>query len=184
MNSSNLEMELHPDRAIYEKILSVSSTLFESVKSAPLLIRSNFPSVLRNNNFGLALIVTRKYAFLEVTTKLKAKKEYSQARADKYRLIFATEYSNSPAFIFVNNSRLGRISGLTTENAVAVKVGSNFSFCIWDYTNRCTNNGKINTQTVDLLYVVGFGDKIHPEDAWQEFDALIRVTLTDWGKVK
>lgn len=184
MNHFDLEMEQHPDRAISDKILSVSQGLFDSVRNAPLSARTSFPTILRKNNFGLALWVTRKYAFLEVTTKLKARRDHNSERLGKYRSIFTSVESNKPAIFSVSNSRLCRFANLKTEGAAAVSLGRDFSFCVWDLENRNSQNGRESVQKADLLYVVGFGSKIHPGDAWQEFDSLIRVTISDWSNPK
>ena len=59
-------------------------------------------------------------------------------------------------------------------------LGEDISLAIWGLT--CTNSlsGIKRVTKTGLLYVVGYGPKIHPETAWEEFDAMIRVTFSKW----
>lgn len=183
-HTHELDLTVNPRREIAEKILGVSTVLFEAVKSAPLSLRAQFPSILRNNNFALAVRVTKKFAFLEVTSKFKAQKTRESERVATYRQLFCTKDSGEHAIFAVDKSRLCRFSGLTLEGARAFRVGSDFSLCVWDARNSQILGDRRVITSVDLLYVVGFGDQIHEDDAWQEFDALIRVTLADWSAPK
>jgi hypothetical protein len=158
--------------------------LFDTVKAAPLSARVGFPEVLRNNNFGLTLRVTNSHAFLEVTTKLRANRARDAERLQAYRQIFTSKDSRQPAVFAIDGSRFIRFSGFTAEAPHAFALGSNFSMCAWDIRSRTLVEGRPRSFDIDVLYVVGFGRSIPAEEAWQEFDALIRVTLSDWGGVR
>lgn len=183
-HSSELDLRSNSRREIADKILSIANSLFESVKNAPISVRASFPAILRNNNFALTVYVTKKYAFLEVTSKFRAQKSREPERVSAYRQIFNPKDSGKPALIGFDNARLCRISNLTLEGAHAFGLGSDISFCIWDSKNSLVLNGRPISNTIDVLYVVGFGAQIREDDAWQEFDALIRVTLADWSTPK
>lgn len=186
MTSPEHELDLtsNPRWEIADKILIVANLLFDSVKNAPLSLRTSFPNILRNNNFGLAARVTRKYAFLEVTSKFRAQRTREPERLATYRRFLCAEDSGKPVAFAINKSRLGRFSGITVEGSHAISIGSDSSFCVWDSRNILTFADRRITTAVDLLYVVSFGDQIREDECWQEFDALIRVTLADWSTHK
>lgn len=149
-----------------------------------MLLRVNFPSVLRNNNFALAVHVTKKYAFVEVTSKFKAQKTREVDRLAAYRQFFTPKDSGRPAIFALDNARLCRFSGMTLEGAPAFSVGSDISLCVWDARSSQILDGRRVATSIDVLYVVGFDDQIREYSAWEEFDALIRVTLADWSAPK
>lgn len=184
IRQGEIDLTPSPKREIADKIIGISNALFDSVKNAPLSVRASFPGILRNNNFALTVRVTKSYAFLEVTSKFRAQHARETERVAAYRQIFCLKDSGKPALFAFDKSRLCRISGVTLEGAHAFSLGSDLSLCAWDVRNTLVANGRRITNTIDLLYVVGFGDQIHEDDAWQEFDALIRITLADWSARK
>lgn len=184
IRSSELDLTPNPRREIAEKILSISNALFESVKGAPLSLRAKFPAILRNNNFALSIRVTKEYAFLDVTSKLKAQRSRELDRLAAYRQYFCSKDSGKPSIFALDKARLCRFSGLTLEGAHAFSIGSDVSLCMWDTRNSTTFDGRRVTNSIDLLYVVSFGQQLLEDDAWQEFDALIRITLADWSTPK
>ena len=184
MSPAQLDLTESPRHDIGAGILSVASSLFEAVKSAPLGRRANFPEVLRNNNFGFAVRVTSRYAFLEVTSKLRAQKARDQERLAAYRQIFTAKEINGPALFALERSRFARFSGMTLDAPHAFALGADVSLCIWDARSAATVDGRRRVFDIDVLYVVGFGSTIPIEDATQEFDALIRITLADWSSTR
>ena len=184
MSPAQLDLTESPRRDIGAGILSVASSLFEAVKSAPLGIRANFPKVLRNNNFGFAVRVSSRYAFLEVTSKLRAQKARDQERLAAYRQIFTAEETNEPALFTFEGSRFLRFSGLTLDAPHAFGLGADVSLCVWDAQSTTIVDGRHRVFDIDVLYVVSFGSTIPIEDATQEFDALIRITLADWSTTR
>lgn len=184
MKQTELDFSLTPRRETSDRILSTATALFEAVKSAPLSARTNFPKVLRNNNFALAARVTTTHAFLEVTTKLHAHRSREADRLQAYRQLFTSVDSGEPAIFKIDRARLIRISGVTLEGPHAFAIGADISMCAWDARSTAVFNGRKQTHDIDILYVVGFGETIREHDAWQEFDALIRVTLSDWSGIR
>ena len=184
MKQLELDFASNPRREIADRILSVASELFDSVKSAPMSARKELPQVLRNNNFGFAVRVTATHAFLEVTTKLRAHRSRELDRLRAYRQIFTSIESGQPAVIKVDKARLVRVSNLTLEAPHAFALGSDFSMCAWEARSTTTVDGKKSTHDIDIIYVVGFGETISVDDVWQEFDTLIRVTLSDWSGIR
>lgn len=184
MTQRELDLAVTPNRETGDRILSVANALFDAVKSAPLSARAQFPSVLRNNNFALAIRATTTHAFLEVTTKLHAHRSREADRLRAYRQIFTSIKSGQPAIFRVDRARLVRISGATLEAPHAFALGSDFSMCAWDVRSTTVLNGQKQTHDIDIIYVVGFGEIIREDDAWQEFDTLIRVTLSDWSGIR
>lgn len=185
MKPLELDFSAAPRRETGARILSVSNALFDAVKSAPISARANFPKVLRNNNFALAVHATRTHAFLEVTTKLHAHRDREANRLRAYRQIFTSQAAGHPSLFKIDKARLVRIGGGgALEAPHAFALGSDFSMCAWDL--RCTTvlNGQKQTHNIDVIYVVGFGEAIREDDAWQEFDTLIRVTLSDWSGIR
>lgn len=178
---NDLDLTPHPRRDIAEKVLSVSSALFDAVKLAPLSLRASLPSILRTNNFGLAVRVTRQYAFLEITSKFRAQRSRENERVAAYRQFFTPKDSGKPAIFSFDKARFCRVSSLTTEGAPAFSLGRDVSLCVWDIRNSQAVRERRITTDIDLLYVVGFGDQLHDDESWQEFDALIRITLADWS---
>lgn len=181
MSTTQLDLTESTKRDIGAGILSVATSLFEAVKSAPLGKRTNFPEILRNNNFGISVRVTSRYAFLEVTSKLRAQKARDQERLAAYRQIFTAKESNEPALFALERSRFTRFSDMTLEAPHAFSLGADVSMCIWDVRSESNVDGRRRVFDIDVLYVVGFGPTIPIEDAAQEFDALIRITLSDWS---
>jgi len=173
-----------PRREIADKILAVAGGLFEAVKSAPLSARVKFPKVLQKNNFALALRVTSTHAFLEVTTKLQAQRSRETARVNAYRQIFTSTDSGEASIFKIDKVKLVRISGATLEAPHAFAIGKDFSMCAWDIRSTANVGGRILSHDLDVIYVVGFGSSIREEDAWQELDALIRVTIADWSGIR
>lgn len=180
-NMKDLDLASNPRHEIGERILSVSNALFDSVKKTPLTVRDKFPQVLKNNNFALVARVTKKYAFLEVTTKLKAQRTRDNDRVKKYREFFTPKESNLPAAISIDNSRYMRIEKINLRGTHAISLGSDVSLCLSEVKRSSFEAGNPITSSLDILYVVAFGAQIREDDAWQEFDALIRVTLSDWS---
>ena len=125
--------------------------------------------------------VTKRYAFLEVTTKLKAQRTRDNDRVKKYREFFTPKESNLPAVFGLDNSRYIRIEGINLRGAHAISIGSDVSLCLSGVKKSSPEAGNPITSSLDILYVVAFGAQIREDDAWQEFDALIRVTLADWS---
>lgn len=181
IGSNHLDLTPHPRRDIADKVLSVSTALFDSVKLAPLPLRSGLPSILRNNNFALAVRVTRRYAFLEVTSKFRAQKSRENDRLTTYRQFFTPKESGKPAIFAFDKARLCRVSNVTADGAPAFSIGRDVSMCVWDVRNSQVVGDKRVTTDIDLLYVVSFGDQLHDDESWQEIDALIRITLADWS---
>jgi hypothetical protein len=175
-----LDFTPNPRREIGDKILSVASSLFESVKHAPLHLRRTFPNVLKNNNFAPTVRVTRDYAFLEITTKLKAQSN----RTDIYRRFFSPKELQRPAIIAIDKARFARVGAISMEGGYGFSIGSDFSLCAWDLKSSVVEHGKQSHKSIDLVYVVGFGDQIRQEEAWQEFDALIRLSISDWSSTR
>ena len=184
MSPTSIDLTESPKRDIGAGILSVASSLFEAVKSAPLGKRAKFPEILRNNNFGISVRVTNQYAFLELTSKLRAQKARDQERLAAYRQIFTTKESNEPALFALERSRFARFSGMTLDAPHAFALGADVSLCIWDARSASNVDGRRRVFDIDVLYVVSFGPTIPIEDAAQEFDALIRVTLSDWSSAR
>lgn len=177
----DLDFSLSPNRETGERILLVANALFDAVKSAPLALRTQFPKVLRNNNFALAVRVTTTHAYLEVTTKLRAQRSREADRLRAYRQIFTSASSGQPAIFRIDKSRLIRISRATLESPHAFALGSDLSMCAWDVSSTTHINGQKQSHDIDIIYVIGFGETLREDDAWQEFDTLIRVTLSDWS---
>lgn len=179
--SSELDLTPNPRREIGEKIIQIGNSLFESVKSAPPSLRSGFPNVLRNNNFALAVRVTKNYAFLEVTTKARAPKSREMHRSAVYRQFFTSKSSSRRAAFAIDRSRLCRFSEISIKGTHVFSLGSDFSICVSDARCITISGGRTVSSAIDVVYVVGFGDQIREDEAWQEFDALIRITLADWS---
>lgn len=184
MKNSHIDLTPSPRPAIREKILKTATPLFEAVKRAPVALRTNFPEALRSNNFGLLAHVTRQYAFLEVTTKFRAQPNKWQERLHAYKQIFTSSSSGEQAVFNVNQSRFIQIAKLTAEAHHAFSLGSNFSMCAWEVRSVSEEDGKKTTYDIDAIYVVGFGSEILEVDSWQEFDSLIRLTISDWSGLK
>lgn len=184
MTQPELDFSVSPSRETGDRILTVANELFDAVKSAPLVARTQFPKVLRNNNFALAVRVTTTHAFLEVTTKLHAHRSRELDRLKAYRQIFTSTDSGQPAIFKIERARLIRISGATLEAPHAFAIGSDFSMCTWETRATAVINGHKQSHDIDVLYVVGFGETIREDHAWQEFDTLIRVTLSDWSGIR
>lgn len=184
MTASPLDLSISPKREIADQILSVATSLFDSVKNAPLAARKNLPAILRSNNFGIALRLTSKHAFLEITTKLHSHKNREIERLRAYRQIFTSIESGEGAVFKIDKARLARIGGMTLEAPHAFAIGSDFSLCAYEVRSSSIFEGKKSTHDIDIIYVVGFGEIISVEDSWQEFDALIRVTLSDWSNAR
>jgi hypothetical protein len=172
-----LDFSATPRRETAERVLSIASTLFEAVKAAPLTARKTFPTVLRSNNFALAVRATPTHTFLEVTTKLRAHRNRELHRTQTYRQIFTSIDSGDKA-------RLVRFGGGTLEAPRAFAIGSDMSMCAWDTKCITTQNDEKQSHEIDIIYVVGYGSSIREDDCWQEFDTLIRVTLSDWSGVQ
>jgi hypothetical protein len=181
MKQLELDFSVTPRRETGDRILSVANALFDAVKSAPVTARTHFPEVLRNNNFGLAVLATTTHAFLEVTTKWRAHRSREADRLRAYRQIFTSIESGQLALVRVNQVRLARFGRMTLEAPHPFALGSDISLCAWDVRSTTVVNGQKQTHDIDVLYVVGFGDSIREDDAWQEVDTLIRVTLSDWS---
>lgn len=181
MKQVELDLSSSPRREIADQILLVASALFDSVKSAPMSARKNLPQILRNNNFGFAVRVTATHAFLEITTKLHAHRSREAERLRAYRQIFTSIESGQPAIFKVDKARLIRIGAMTLEAPHAFALGSDLSMCAWEARSTTKVAGKMSTHDIDIIYVVGFGEAISVDDVWQEFDTLIRVTLSDWS---
>lgn len=184
MTASSLDLSNSPRREIADQIHSVATSLFDSVKSAPLAARKNLPEILRNNNFGIAIRVTPAYAFLEVTTKLYSQKIREPERLRAYRQIFTSKESGEFAGFIIDKTRLARVGRMTVEAPHVFALGSDFSLCAYEVRSSTIFEGKRSTYKNDIIYVVGFGETISAEDSWQEFDALIRVTLADWSRTR
>lgn len=181
MGSPQLDLSLSARQDVAAKIHSVASSLFGAVKAAPAALRSHFPKVLRNNNFGFAVRVTKTHAFLEVTSKLNAHQSRDAERLRAYRQIFTSIESGDQAIFKMHDARLVRIGAMTLEAPHAFALGSDFSMCAWEARSSTVVNGKQSKFDIDIIYVIGFGKAIPIDDAWQEFDTLIRVTLADWS---
>ena len=181
---NDLDLTPNPRREIGEKILTIGNSLLESVKNVPISNRAGFPEVLRNNNFALAVRVTKDYAFLEITTKARAPKSREAERLSVYRQFFTPLNSGERAVFTVDQSRVCRFGEMTLEADHAFSLGSDVSICIWNVRFISTIRNQRISKTIGALYVVGFGEKIREEEAWQEFDALIRLTLADWSAAR
>lgn len=155
------------------KIISSSNQLFEAVKSSPLQSRKKFPSVLKNNNFESILRLTTTHAFLEVMSKTKARSERDRGKA--YRNIFASTRGTAMMKL---QSRFSRVSDVTFIGPHAFELGTDTSLCVWDVIHKLNESDK--GENINLLYAVGFGKEIKREDAWLEFDSLIRISFDDW----
>ena len=184
MTASSLDLSPSPRRVTGERILAVATPLFEAVKVAPIGIRAKFPSILRNNNFALAVHVTRQHAFLEVTGKFRAQVARAADRLLVYRQVFTTPTSGEPALFTLTGTRLARMADFTAKAPHAFALGSDFSMCAWNLRSTATIDGNHRSHDIDIIYVVGFGRSIHEADCWQEFDSLIRVTLSDWSGMR
>lgn len=184
LKTATLDLASNPRPQIAERIYRVAEDLFDAVKRAPLSARGTFPSIFHNNNFALAVHVTGRYAFLEITSKFRAQKSNQRDRLSAYRQLFCTKESGEPAIFALDKARLCRFSSLNTQGAHAFSLGSDLSLCVWDIRSSASINNRSSTSKVDVLYVVGFGEQIHEDTAWREFDALIRVTLADWSAFK
>jgi hypothetical protein len=184
MSQDSLDLSPSTNPWAGEQILSVAAPLFDAVKAAPLKVRENFPSILRNNNFSFAVHVTKRYAFLEVTGKFRAQRTRLVDRLNAYRQIFTDSSSGEPAIFTVTDARLVRVARLTAEAPHAFALGSDFSMCAWDMRSTTTAGGKPVSHQIDIIYVVGFGKNIREADCWQEFDSIIRITLSDWSGMR
>lgn len=184
MTHAQLDLSPHPRIDVADRIQSVASSLFDSVKAAPASVRARFPKVLRNNNFGFAVRVTKTHAFLEVTTKLHAHQSRAAERLAAYRQIFTSIGAGDTAIFKVNDARLVRIGAMSLEAPHAFALGSDFSLCAWEVRSSSDVKGKKSIHDIDIIYVVGFGSSIPIDDAWREFDTLIRVTLADWSAAR
>ena len=184
MKQIELDFSSSPRREIADQILAVASALFDSVKSAPMSARKKLPKILRNNNFGLSVRLTATHAYLEVSTKLHAQRSREVERLRAYRQIFTSMESGQPAVFNVDKVRLVRIGAMGFEAPHAFALGSDFSMCAWEIRSTTIVDGKKSTHDIEIIYVVGFGETISVDDVWQEFDSLIRVTLSDWSGVR
>jgi hypothetical protein len=161
------------------RILSEAKILFGAVKDLPISVRSGFPKILRRNSFGIAVHTTKTHAFLEITTKLRAKRSWEPKRIQVYRQLFTTPNSGEPALFIV--SRLNRFSAFTVEFPHAFSLGADVSMCAWDMRSVADTTGGKQSFDIDLIYAVGYGAFIREADCWQEFDTLVRVTISDWS---
>jgi len=164
------------------RILSEAKILFGAVRDFPLSARSGFPRILQRNSFGIAVLTTKTHAFLEVTTKLRAKRSWETRRIQLYQQLFTTPNSGEPALFIV--SRLNRFSAFTVESPHAFSLGADVSMCAWDMRTVADTPGGKQSFDIDLIYAVGFGTSIREADCWQEFDTLARVTISDWSGIR
>lgn len=181
MKHPALDFSATPRRETADRVLSIASDLFESVKAAPVAVRNSFPDVLRSNNFALTVRATRTHTFLEVTTKLRAHRSRELQRVQSYRQIFTSIDSGEPTIFAIDKARLVRFGGGTLDAPHAFALGSDMSMCAWDTRVITMQNGQRQSHEIDIIYVVGYGSEIREDDCWQEFDTLIRVTLSDWS---
>lgn len=178
-----LDLSPNPRPEVAERVLLSTSDLFGSVRSWPLSARGGFPPVLRKNNFGLAAYATRTHAFLEITTKLRAQRNREAERLRAYRQVFTSAGSGEPA-VFGVRARLLRFGGFTAEAPHAFSLGLDVSMCAWDIRSVAETTMGKQTHDIDLIYVVGFGQSIREADCWQEFETLVRITLSDWSGIR
>jgi hypothetical protein len=171
-------------RETADRVLAIATGLFEAVKAAPTAARKGFPSILRSNNFALAVRATPTHTFLEVTTKFRAHRNRELQRAKSYKQIFTSTDSGEPALFAIDKVRLVRISGGTLEGPHAFALGSDISMCAWDTKIVTTPSTQNQSHVIDVIYVVGYGKDIREDDCWQEFDTIIRVTIADWSGIR
>lgn len=183
MQDSELDLRLSPDTERAAKVFEVSNSLFDAVKAAPLDARSGFPRVLRNNNFAVLVRFTAKYVFVEVVGKAEAKRRRPEDTAKLYRRLFVPLGSSKEGCTFaLNDSRLVRFAGGTFAGGVPFGLGENSSFCAWDFVVRGRPEDKGGQTTIDLIYVVSFGSKLGANDAPQEIDSIVRLTVAEWSR--
>lgn len=171
----------NPRIDIYDNIMKISNELFSAVKNAPINIRAGLPPILRDNNFDFSLLVTKNHAFLEVFNKIEVHKDTGQERIISYQQLFVPLTAPVKICIPIHKARMCRISTLGLEGGHAFAIGNDFSLCISEVISLYIENEKPVKNKIDLMYVVGFGEELREEDAWQEFDALIRLSLADWS---
>jgi hypothetical protein len=180
MTLRKLDFTENPRREIGDKILSVATILFESVKNAPLDSRKSFPKILRNNNFGLASFTTKTHVFLEVSAKSRAQRDRQSERVTSYKRMFVGTDSKEPAAARIERSRIVRFSNVAFKSAHGFAIGSDISMSAWDSKITTLTGERECVDNIDVIYVVGFGDSIREDVAWQEIDSLIRVTISGW----
>ena len=179
---SDLDLTPHTHAEIGKRISDGARGLFEIIKHVPFNRRTHFPQILKNNNFSWSVRVTQNYAFIDFTKKSKALSGKEHERLAIFRQFFASNTATDDSMFKTDNARMVSMSGGTVVGTRSFGLGQNFSFCAWDTKNEQTGtDGKTQTTTLDLVFVVGFGPDIPADDPWPEFDSLIRVTMRDWS---
>jgi hypothetical protein len=171
------------DTVTGRKISEVAHDLFAAIKKIPLGLRTEFPEILKNNNFGLSVRVTRTHAFLEISPKSKAVSSKDRERVGAYRKLFTSIDSGKAAVLRMEDARLSSVAKVSLNGAYAIALGSNISLCLWEIQSLNPYfPGKEGATKIDLLYIVGYGQRVPKETAWQEFDAMIRTTISQWHR--
>lgn len=183
-SSAGIDLSINPRAEIGERVMNIATSLLEPVKRAPQNLRTEFPPILRNNNFGWTTRVTKKYIFLDISGKVQAQRSKDIDRLTSYRRVFTSAEQGEPAIFKIDEARMCRFSDLSTEGAYSFSLGKDFSFAAWNLRNKNTEGGREILTDIDLIYVIGFGRVIHEDIAWQELDTLVRLTIADWSSNK
>ena len=178
-----MPLDLNPseNRSSTERALKIAKSLFEPVKNAPTELRVKYPNVLQGDNFVPVCLVTKTHVFLEVVPKSQAKKP--EKRKNVYRHIFCATDDDSKALYSIQERSIGLYS-LNFGASPAIAIGSDTSASFADLKvsedSRYITNPK--TESISVLYVIGFGNMLYGETVWRELDYIIRQSLFNWSR--
>ena len=149
----------------------------------PSEVKQSFPNILSQNKISVKIIQNNKYiliVFLNSEEEKRRKKDKIRKELSSFPGLIVKDNVSKTAFRLENKNTL--ITSCTIKNMFSLSLGKD-STAILNNHKQILDTKKYGyyEYTVDLAYVLSFGDEINQKNVYNYFDDLVVYSIEHWS---
>lgn len=166
----------------YVDDLRLKDIIIRRLLRVPSSMKKNLPSILYRHGSTFYAFKTKDY-FMLIFVDSKEKNRIIDMQSKNYNpfpaLIKPNDVLGGSAFRFEKAKNV-YIEQNRVDNAYALSLGKDCSIVLRDFFQRAKTKNTFYEYSVDLAYIVSFGDEINNENYYDYIEDLIVFSLNYW----
>jgi len=151
----------------------------------PSEVRKFFPKILSKPKISIKIIKSKNYiliVFLEPEEKARRKNDPIRKKISSFPGLIAKDDASKVAFRIESRNTL--ITNCTIEDMFSISLGKDSTAILCDH-KQILNTEEFGRYkyTVELAYVISFGDEINQNNIYDYFEELVAYSINQWKVV-
>lgn len=170
-----------PEKVDLDRLNPIIKRLFIPYKKEHLL-----PSIFSKPRISTFTFLTDSFfilVFLDLEGEKRARELVSKNQ-DPFPGLIKPENIEAPVAFGLNKSKNNFFQSNSVSNMYSFSLGNDCSFVLVEHKQSIKTEEDVKFDyTIDLAYVISFGDEINNNNFYEYLDELITVSLTNWGLI-